>query len=136
MFLDFNLYSFEKKTKQLLEQHGYLNAMYCCGITEVYVMNKIKEFVPALTVWAKKFLRQSPDEKDGMIDFRFGAMPDADGSVSLAVSDVVDIEENILCPSLGLKGKGSYVKASAIYKTNLLILWPRRVQIIKLQMVC
>ena len=55
--------------------------------------------------WAKKFLKPEPHISDDLVDFKLGSEPDVESDVRLAIADVVDIEENVLCPSLGLKGE-------------------------------
>ena len=105
--LPFSVYDaklLEKKASNLLTQYHYLNTLYSLDIDQKTFVTKVKELTSSLSAWAKKFLKEEPQNHDGYVDFKHGNQPHEDSDVRLSVMEVVDIEENVLCPSLGIKG--------------------------------
>ena len=95
----------ERKTQELLSQSSYLNTLYSLNIDSKNFMGKVRDMLTGVCSWAKKFLKPEPHISDDLVDFKLGSEPNVESDVRLAIADVVDIEENVLCPSLGLKGE-------------------------------
>ena len=91
--------------QELLSKINYLDLLYSLDIEMSSVMEKAKEMLARVCSWAKKILKDAPESSDDLIDFRLGSEPVVEPDVRLSLKNVADIEENILCPSLGLKGK-------------------------------
>ena len=104
VYLDFSLPVLERRSSQLLSQYDNLNAIYSLGIDYRTFMEKVRELCSAMSRWARKFLKAEPCPSDEVIDFKRGSEAAPVSDARLSVSEIVDIEENILCPSLGLKG--------------------------------
>ncbi|XP_065062529.1 DNA replication ATP-dependent helicase/nuclease DNA2-like isoform X2 [Rhopilema esculentum] len=102
---DFGLPVLERRSSQLLSQYDNLNTIYSLGIDYRSFMEKVRELCSAMSRWARKFLKAEPCPSDDIIDFKRGSEAAPESDARLSVSNIVDIEENILCPSLGLKGK-------------------------------
>ena len=67
-------------------------------------MEKAREMLTSLCNWAKKYLKDAPHSTDGKMDITLGRESDTGSDMGLSISSIADIEENIICPSLGLKG--------------------------------
>ena len=67
-------------------------------------MEKARDMLVSLCSWAKKYLENKPHSTTERADIALGSEPDAESDVRLSVASIADIEENIICPSLGLKG--------------------------------
>jgi len=95
----------EKKLRELLSQNSYLNLLYSLDIDTNNLMEKAREMLTSLCNWAKKYLKDAPHSTDGKMDITLGRESDTESDMGLSISSIADIEENIICPSLGLKGK-------------------------------
>ncbi len=67
-------------------------------------MENVREYISLLSKWGLKFLKDTPQDTDAIVDFKLGSDVNSDDVTQLSISNIVDIEENIICPSLGLKG--------------------------------
>ena len=103
MSLVFDKRKAEKKSKELLAQNNYLNTLYSLDIVTDEFLHRSGEMLVGLCEWAKKYFKESPQASDDLIDFKVGSS-DPEQEARIALTSVIDIEENILCPSLGLKG--------------------------------
>eukprot|EP00794_Sanderia_malayensis_P004887 gene4887-5527_t len=101
----FSVVELKRKASKLLENYDNLNTLYSLGASEVEFMEKVDEYATLLSKWGKKFLKDTPQTSDEIVDFKLGSSVNSDDVTRLSITEVVDIEENILCPSLGLKGK-------------------------------
>ena len=81
-----------------------MDDLYSLGQTENWAMEKLKEHIPLLCDWAKKFVAPFPHPDVGAIDFKTPEYPQAAEQPSVCVSTLKDIEENIWSPRFGLKG--------------------------------
>lgn len=68
-------------------------------------MEKLKEHIPLLCDWAKKFVAPFPHPDVGAIDFKTPEYPQEAEQPNVCVSALKDIEENIWSPRFGLKGR-------------------------------
>ena len=68
-------------------------------------MEKLKEHIPLLCDWAKKFVVPFPNPDVGAIDFKTPEYLQEAEQPSVCVSALKDIEENIWSPRFGLKGR-------------------------------
>uniref|UniRef100_A0A8C8M6F2 DNA replication ATP-dependent helicase/nuclease n=1 Tax=Oncorhynchus tshawytscha TaxID=74940 RepID=A0A8C8M6F2_ONCTS len=93
---DFSMERLQLLANQALLSPNYLGDMYTLKLTQEDMKQEIWEYLPALTEWARDYLHTSPQA-----DF----LRLADSACSIAVTDFVDIEENIWSPRFGLKGK-------------------------------
>jgi DNA replication ATP-dependent helicase Dna2 len=90
--------------RDVVQKH--LAAVMAAGETEASAAHKITEFVPLLQHWSRQFLRPDPVEQVKFGGGGGGGDGRPGGETHLvAVSQVLDIEENIWCPQFGIKGK-------------------------------
>lgn len=92
------------RARSLLEKLSYLDDFYNLGQTESWALEKLKEHIPHLCDWAKKFVVPFPQPDLGAMDFKTPAYPRETEQPSICVSALKDIEENIWSPRYGLKG--------------------------------
>ena len=88
----------------LLRKLSYLDDLYCLGQTENWALEKLKENIPLLCDWAKKFVLPIPHPDFGTLDYKTPDNPQNAEQPSVCVSALKDIEENIWSPRFGLKG--------------------------------
>lgn len=93
-----------KRASALLQKLSYLDDLYSLGQTETWAMEKLKEHIPLLCDWAKKFVTPFPHPDFGAMDFKTPEYPKDTEQPSVCVSALKDIEENIWSPRFGLKG--------------------------------
>lgn len=93
------------RARSLLQKLSYLDDFYSLGQTESWALEKLKEHIPHLCDWAKKFVVPFPQPDLGAMDFKTPAYPHETEQPSICVSALKDIEENIWSPRYGLKGK-------------------------------
>ncbi|XP_078361987.1 DNA replication ATP-dependent helicase/nuclease DNA2-like isoform X2 [Oculina patagonica] len=106
--MEFNEFSTDallKRASGLLQKLSYLDDLYSLGQTENWAMEKLKENIPLLCDWAKKFVAPFPHPDFGAMDFKTPEYPQHAEQPSVCVSALKDIEENIWSPRFGLKGK-------------------------------
>lgn len=92
------------KACELLHKLSYLDDLYSLGQTEYWALEKLKENIPLLCDWAKRFVAPSPHPDFGTMDFKTSDNPHDSEQPSVCVSALKDIEENIWSPRFGLKG--------------------------------
>uniref|UniRef100_A0A8C7UVV6 DNA replication ATP-dependent helicase/nuclease DNA2 n=1 Tax=Oncorhynchus mykiss TaxID=8022 RepID=A0A8C7UVV6_ONCMY len=93
---DFSMERLQLLANQALLSPNYLGDMYTLKLTQEDMKQEIWEYLPAMTEWARDYLHTSPQA---------GKKLWQDSACSIAVTDFVDIEENIWSPRFGLKGK-------------------------------
>ena len=81
-----------------------MDDFYSLGQTESWALEKLKEHIPLLCDWAKKFVVPFPQPDLGAMDFKTPEFPHQTEQPSVCVSALKDIEENIWSPRYGLKG--------------------------------
>uniref|UniRef100_A0A674F7F7 DNA replication ATP-dependent helicase/nuclease n=1 Tax=Salmo trutta TaxID=8032 RepID=A0A674F7F7_SALTR len=91
---DFSMERLQLLANQALLSPNYLGDMYTLKLTQEDMKQEIWEYLPALTDWARDYLHTSPQAGKKLLTLKF-----------IAVTDFVDIEENIWSPRFGLKGK-------------------------------
>lgn len=94
-----------KRASGLLQKLSYLDDLYSLGQTENWAMEKLKEHIPLLCDWAKKFVAPFPHPDVGTMDFKTPEYPQEAEQPTVCVSTLKDIEENIWSPRFGLKGR-------------------------------
>uniref|UniRef100_A0A8C7HVB1 DNA replication ATP-dependent helicase/nuclease n=1 Tax=Oncorhynchus kisutch TaxID=8019 RepID=A0A8C7HVB1_ONCKI len=100
---DFSMERLQLLANQALLSPNYLGDMYTLKLTQEDMKQEIWEYLPALTEWARDYLHTSPQAGKKLPSD--GALSWQDSACSIAVTDFVDIEENIWSPRFGLKGK-------------------------------
>uniref|UniRef100_A0A674F6G4 DNA replication ATP-dependent helicase/nuclease n=1 Tax=Salmo trutta TaxID=8032 RepID=A0A674F6G4_SALTR len=100
---DFSMERLQLLANQALLSPNYLGDMYTLKLTQEDMKQEIWEYLPALTDWARDYLHTSPQAGKKLPSD--GALSWQDSACSIAVTDFVDIEENIWSPRFGLKGK-------------------------------
>ncbi len=71
------------------------NHRYGLGISDSETMSKLSEFAPSIEGWCRRFLHGSPQPGLGTVEF---SRPGSHGASCVAVTEVLDIEENIWSP--------------------------------------
>ena len=110
--------------QEILTQSSYLNLLYALNIDSSSFMEKAREMLTRICSWAKRYLKDAPQPSDDVIDFNFESEANVESEARLALPSVADIEENILCPSLGLKGKPLYLYHRG--EINMLLVYKMR----------
>ncbi|XP_048060691.1 DNA replication ATP-dependent helicase/nuclease DNA2 isoform X2 [Megalobrama amblycephala] len=108
MSADFSPERIQTFASEALRSPNYLGQMYSLKLTQADMRQEVEEYLPSLSEWAKHYLHTSPQAGQKQLTLKLpsdGALSKQDASCSLTVTDFVDIEENIWCPSFGLKGK-------------------------------
>lgn len=108
-----------KRACGLLHKLSYLDDLYSLGQTENWALEKIKEHIPLLCEWAKKFVAPFPRPDFGTMDFKTPDNPQDAEQPSVCVSALKDIEENIWSPRFGLKGMQVFVTLCQIVNSVL-----------------
>ena len=93
-----------KRASGLLQKLSYMDDLYSLGQTENWAMENLKEHIPLLCDWAKKFMAPFPHPDVGAMDFKTPEYPQESEQPNVCVSALKDIEENIWSPRFGLKG--------------------------------
>lgn len=73
---------------ELLAEPKFLETFYQVDTDEMEMASKVKEYLPQIQLWSKKFLNKNQCQETS----------------TPVITDVVDIEENIWSPYLGFKG--------------------------------
>ncbi|XP_021436666.2 DNA replication ATP-dependent helicase/nuclease DNA2 [Oncorhynchus mykiss] len=105
---DFSMERLQLLANQALLSPNYLGDMYTLKLTQEDMKQEIWEYLPAMTEWARDYLHTSPQAGKKLLTLKLpsdGALSWQDSACSIAVTDFVDIEENIWSPRFGLKGK-------------------------------
>jgi DNA replication ATP-dependent helicase Dna2 len=91
--------------------HDHLGDLYAVGETESAAAIHLRESIPNYQTWAKTYLGNAPKVRSliiithmkpnaNVIEHRGGKAP-----AKMAISSILDIEENIWSPMFGIKGK-------------------------------
>lgn len=104
-FQEFSPDALLKRAGGLLQKLSYLDDLYSLGQTENWAMGKLKEHIPLLCEWARKFVAPFPHSDFGAMDFKTPEYPQEAEQPNVCVSALKDIEENIWSPRFGLKGQ-------------------------------
>lgn len=104
LFKEFSPDALLTRARGLLQRLSYLDDFYSLGQTESWALEKLKEHIPLLCDWAKKFVVPFPQPDLGAMDFKTPEFPHQTEQPSVCVSALKDIEENIWSPRYGLKG--------------------------------
>ncbi|TPX33425.1 hypothetical protein SeMB42_g07481 [Synchytrium endobioticum] len=78
-----------------------LEGLWAARETEVSAKERLEKALSAYIEWSKKFMGQTPKTDALLIDHRKRAPP----SKTVSIMRILDIEENIWSPMVGLKGK-------------------------------
>ncbi|XP_077093323.1 DNA replication ATP-dependent helicase/nuclease DNA2 isoform X3 [Siphateles boraxobius] len=108
MSSDFSPERIQTFASDALRSPNYLGQMYSLKLTQADMRQEVEEYLPSLSEWAKHYLHTSPQAGQKQLTLKLpsdGALSKQDATCSITVTDFVDIEENIWCPSFGLKGK-------------------------------
>ncbi|XDV50215.1 hypothetical protein PO909_019314 [Leuciscus waleckii] len=108
MSSDFSPERIQTFASDALRSPNYLGQMYSLKLTQADMRQEVEEYLPSLSEWAKHYLHTSPQAGQKQLTLKLpsdGALSKQDATCSMTVTDFVDIEENIWCPSFGLKGK-------------------------------
>ncbi len=68
---------------------------YGLELSDVEAISKLSEFIPSIEGWCRRFLHDSPQAGLGSVEF---SRPGSRGESCVAVTEVLDIEENVWSP--------------------------------------
>uniref|UniRef100_A0A8C9RWL4 DNA replication ATP-dependent helicase/nuclease n=1 Tax=Scleropages formosus TaxID=113540 RepID=A0A8C9RWL4_SCLFO len=106
MSRDFALEKLHQLADEALMGSSYLKEMYSLKLTQEDMRQEVEEYLSPVSEWADDYLRSSPLEGRKRLMLKLPSEPQKqDAECSVAVTDFVDIEENIWSPRFGLKGK-------------------------------
>ena len=103
--VEFSPETIMSKATGILQKVSYLNDLYSLGKTESWALEKVNEYIPQFSDWARKFVVPFPHPDLGIMDFKTPEYPQSKVEPSVSVSGLKDIEENIWAPRFGLKGQ-------------------------------
>ncbi|MFT7805658.1 DNA replication ATP-dependent helicase/nuclease DNA2 [Arapaima gigas] len=103
---DFALEKLRQLTDKVLLGPSYLKEMYSLKLTQEDMRQQVEEYLPPVSEWADDYLHSSPlgGKKQLMLKL-LSKSQKQEATCNVAVTDFVDIEENIWSPRFGLKGK-------------------------------
>nr|XP_023014382.1 DNA replication ATP-dependent helicase/nuclease DNA2-like [Leptinotarsa decemlineata] len=100
----------EKVVKNITKGRSTIKSLYECGITLEYIQMEVMKFVPKIQHFVDLYVKNSDT-----ISKRVHNKDDWTGKIS----DIEDIEENIWCPELGVKGKVDVSVKNGMYSLPL-----------------
>ena len=100
-FLVFSEKELEKQAKKMLCSPKYIELLYSIDKDETQMLSNMQEYFSSIADWKNSFLNPSGKE----IYFKTGQEYQSENnSAFVHIQRVIDIEENIWAPCLGLKG--------------------------------
>ncbi|XP_030628088.1 DNA replication ATP-dependent helicase/nuclease DNA2 [Chanos chanos] len=106
--LDFSPETIQRLATETLHSPDYLSQMYGLNLTQADMRQEVEEYLPSLSNWASGYLQSSPEAGQKPLTLKLpseGTLSRQDTTCTVAVTEFVDIEENIWSPRFGLKGK-------------------------------
>ncbi|KAJ8949315.1 hypothetical protein NQ318_006740 [Aromia moschata] len=88
----------EKVAKDLVKERNTILRIYECGVTSEIIENELMKFIPKIASFVKLYVRDAYNKGNSNIKHN---KDDWKGTIKA----IDDIEENIWCPELGIKGK-------------------------------